>query len=418
MTVLWQRNFGLLWWAGLISMLGNWMLRIALPITVYELTGSAAALAATTAAGFVPALLIGPFAGVLVDRWDRRHVMIWANLAQAVILLPLLLVDDASRVWIVVAVSLASQSVGQFSQLAENALLPRVVTAGHLAAANSLNAVNNNLARFLGPLAGGSVAVWAGLGGVVWFDMATYLLAAALVVMVTGRHTAEPDPGEPATRGLWRQLRQGFDIVVHNRLLWVLTGFIAVSQLGEGVFSTLYVVFVAEELGGGSQVYGWLNAAQAVGGVLGGLAGGVIAARLSPRVVLGGGIICFGLIDLAIFNYPQWYPHVPPAIALMVLVGVPASVSMAAWLTMVQQAVPDRLRGRVLSLITTVMSVSLLAGTAIAGFTAGRLDVVTVLNIQGATAILSGIGALLLLKAAFRHPSSKPVERPEVAPVA
>src|SRR5215471_8604057 len=96
LTTLRQRNFALLWLGGLISQTGDWLLQIGLPFYVYVLTGSALATSIMLIVSFVPNFLLGSIAGVLVDRWDRRRIMLLANFLMAVGLLPLLLVHDQS----------------------------------------------------------------------------------------------------------------------------------------------------------------------------------------------------------------------------------------------------------------------------------------------------------------------------------
>jgi hypothetical protein len=127
LRVLRQRDFSLLWFAGLISITGDWMLIIALPITVYELTGSPLATGGILIANKLSALLLGSVAGVLVDRWDRKRTMVIANLIRAPLLLLLLAVNSADRVWIAYVTGAALSAVGQFFRPAENALLPRLV---------------------------------------------------------------------------------------------------------------------------------------------------------------------------------------------------------------------------------------------------------------------------------------------------
>src|SRR5215471_14466913 len=95
-----HRSFSLLWIAGLVSMTGDWLLGVALPIYVFKLTGSPAATSAVLAVSVTAALVAGAVAGVFVDRWDRRRIMIVANLLQVGAILPLLAVNSADRVWI------------------------------------------------------------------------------------------------------------------------------------------------------------------------------------------------------------------------------------------------------------------------------------------------------------------------------
>src|SRR5919199_6799958 len=211
LATLRRRDFALVWLAGLISMMGDWVLYIALPIYVYQLTGSALATSAMFAAEMVPALFVGSVAGVFVDRWDRKRTMVVANLLLTLGLLPLLLVHSAGQVWLVYMVSFFESVVAQFFSPAERAFLPTLAGQEHLVAANALNALNNNLARLVGPALGGVVAAWLGLAGVTLVDALTFLLAAALVLLVTASGRVERiDPeraaevAERAWIAVWR----------------------------------------------------------------------------------------------------------------------------------------------------------------------------------------------------------------------
>src|SRR6266511_892688 len=188
-----NRGFALLWIGGLISMTGDWALRVAVPIAVYRMTGSPAATSAVVATVGAVSLLVSPLAGVFVDRWDRRSTLIVANAAQAVILLPMLLVNRVADLALLLALLAVQTTLARFVDPAEHALLPRLVPAADLAVANSLNALNNNLARLVGPALGGLVAASTGLAGAVLLDAASFLIAAVLVAGVPGRHRAALD---------------------------------------------------------------------------------------------------------------------------------------------------------------------------------------------------------------------------------
>src|SRR5919202_773791 len=211
LATLRRRDFALVWLAGLISMMGDWVLYIALPIYVYQLTGSALATSAMFAAEMVPALFVGSVAGVFVDRWDRKRTMVVANLLLTLGLLPLLLVHSAGQVWLLYLVSFFESVVAQFFSPAENAFLPTLAGKEHLVAANALNALNANLARLVGPALGGGIAAWFGLVGVTVVDALTFLLAAGLVFLVTASGKVErmgleqaAEAAERAWIGVWR----------------------------------------------------------------------------------------------------------------------------------------------------------------------------------------------------------------------
>ncbi|HEY1180259.1 MAG TPA: MFS transporter [Phytomonospora sp.] len=399
LAVFKQRDFSLLWWGGLISYLGNWMLVVGLPVTVYDLTGSASASAAIVATGVTARLIVTPFAGVLVDRWDRRRVMVLGNVVQAVVLLPLLLVNDGGDVWIAAAVMFAGAAVGPFVSTAEDALLPRLVADEHLPAANSLNSLNNNLARLVGPMLGGVGVVWLGLAGIAVADAVTYLVAGAMIFAVRGRHVAERTAS--ARTGMVRkfagEFADGVRIAFGSRVLRVVFAFFALTMFGEGVFASVFIVYTERTLGGGADEYAWLIAAQAVGGVLGGLVGGWFAQRWSPRLLLGVGALLFGSIDLFTFNYPKLWVHVLPGIVAMVLVGVPSVFMFASAQTLLQRHSVDEFRGRIFAARGTITSACVLLGSGLVMLLDGRADVVTMLNIQGVFPLLAGVAALVLL---------------------
>src|SRR6266508_2196863 len=213
-----NRGFALLWIGCLISMTGDWALRVAVPIAVYRMTGSPAATSAVVATVVAVSLLVSPLAGVFVDRWDRRSTLIVANAAQAVILLPMLLVNRVADLALLLALLAVQTTLARFVDPAEHALLPRLVPAADLAVANSLNALNNNLARLVGPALGGLVAASTGLAGAV-------LLGAAPLVK------------------LGKDFAAGVRAAGRSPLLRAVFIVLALVGVGEGVMGSLFAVF-------------------------------------------------------------------------------------------------------------------------------------------------------------------------------
>ena len=152
LAVLRQRNFALVWVAGLISLTGDWLLFVAVPLAVYQLTGSTAATAGAVAARVLPRLALGSVAGVFVDRWDRRRTMLVANVLLGLCLLPLLLVRSAEWLWLLYLVSFAQSILAQFLGPAEGALLPRLVAEADLVPANALNGLRTRFTTMAPPL--------------------------------------------------------------------------------------------------------------------------------------------------------------------------------------------------------------------------------------------------------------------------
>ena len=150
-----NRDYRLLVSAGLISLVGDYVLGVGLTFLVYQITGSTLASGGMLLASFLPSILLGSLAGVMVDRWNRRTTMIVANLAQVVGLVPLLAVHDSSTIWIVYLVGAYQGCVEQFFMPAEQAIIPHLVPKEDLVGANGVNAQMRNLARLVGSAIGG-----------------------------------------------------------------------------------------------------------------------------------------------------------------------------------------------------------------------------------------------------------------------
>jgi MFS family permease len=403
-SVMRQRNFALLWSGGFISMVGDWMLFTALPISIYQLTGSALATSITFMARMLPGLLFGSLAGVFVDRWDRKRIMLICNLILAASLLPLLLVRSAEWVWLIYIATFLESTVGQFFSPAENALLPRLVGPDQLGPANALNALNNNLARLVGPPLGGLVVATMGLAGVIWIDAATFLVAAALIalVSVSGRveraDADQPAAGASSAWGkIWRELREGLGLIRRQRALRIAFAIFALCCFGEGVMSVMFILWIARALGGGAQEMGWFLSAQAIGGILGGLVVGRVATRLGYVRLLGISGILFGLIDLALFNYPRFFSGVGIGLGLMALVGVPGVGFSTAQNTLVQKNVADAYLGRVFGAYGTIGALFYLISTALAGLVGDAIGPIPLLTFQGGAYVAAGVFALVTL---------------------
>lgn len=192
------RDYRLLLSAGLVSLAGDWVLRVGLMFLVYELTGSTLATGAMLLSTYLPQLVFASLAGVLVDRWDRRRTMVATNALQAFGLLPLLLVNGESRVWIVYAVALWQGCVAQFFLPAEQATIPLLVPEERRVQANAANAQSRDLARLAGSTQGGVDVAWGGITGVALLDAVTFAVSAVLIAAIRHRPTAgalQPDDG-------------------------------------------------------------------------------------------------------------------------------------------------------------------------------------------------------------------------------
>ena len=385
----------LMWSAGLVSWVGNYTLFIALPVYVYGETGSTLATSFSVMANALPMVFIGQFAGVLVDRFDYRRTLLFANFVLVGVTL-LFLNVLAAPWWLVVPIAFLQSSVGQFVGPAENALLPTLVDPSRLGAANSLNALNNNLARLVGPALGGLLIASVGFGGVVLTQALTYLVAGSFVLGVRAPERPESPAVFPevptALRPLERlvsEWRTGLRAVRESRLLSLSFGVALLVGLGEGTISTLMAPFVKVVLGGGGLELGLIMSAQAVGGVAAGLLLTGFADRVPAVRLLGWGALLSGVLSALLFNYPLVYPAFWPSLVLVAVAGLPFAMFGSAQLTLLQTEAAPEVRGRVFSAYFAAFGLAQLVGMLAAGLL-GEVVGVMLINTQTVGYLLAG----------------------------
>lgn len=404
-SILRQRNFGLLWLGQVISVVGDWVLFASLAFYVYALTGSVLASGAMMIVSTVPRVVLGSVAGVFVDRWDRRRTMIAADLGRALVLLPLLAVHTAGDMWIVYLAAFAEAAISQFFGPAKNALVPRIVTAEELVRANSANSVGEQVGRLVGPAVGGFMLARLGVQSVVIFDVLSFVVSAALISLMavpTAATRAAPGAASPeavpvasgtvegapsggpqgAARAsgalqVWRELLAGLRLMRANQVLTALFLLWTISSIGEGLLDVLIVPWVSSVLAGTSMTFGWMMTMQAIGSIAGGAilawAGKTRQARL--LVVLGA--LGWGVIDLVIFNADS----VAVALGLFVLVGIPIAAMVVSFNALIQSEAPDEYRGRMFGAFGAAAAIATLAGMAVSSALAGRVGIVTMLTV-------------------------------------
>ncbi|MBA2454564.1 MAG: MFS transporter [Chloroflexia bacterium] len=403
-SILRNRDFGLLWLAGLVSYAGDFALIVALPLHVYSLTGSATATAAAFAASFLPGVLFGSIAGVFVDRWDRKRTMVVTHLLRAIILLPLLLAPNS--LGLLYAVAAAQGANGLFFSPAESALLPTLVGKDRLVAANAMNALNDNFGRLIGPAVGALLYSRTGIAGVALVDAATYVGSALLIGLIAtdARPARDEDTvidGSPLKR-MVSDWRAGLRVVRDDRSLSVLFATSSLGNVAEGVFLTLGLApLVLDVLGGTPAQVGWLGTAQAVGGLIAGVSLVRIGQRLTMRWLVGGGLVGLGLADFAAFNAHRLAAPGTPAVAVamgwMGLAGFPVVAGGAGRQALVQTRAPDAYRGRVFGALSAVRGVAMLIGLGVGGVLGDAIGIVPVLSASAVLRALAGVLALTLL---------------------
>lgn len=396
-AVLRRRDFALLWTAGFVSIAGDWMLYAALPYFVFQRTGSTLATAGMTAAELVPSMLLGSVAGVFADRWDRKHLLVACNLAQAVTVLGLFLVAAAGAVWPVYLVGVVAACIAAFASPAEDALLPTLVDEAELVEANALGALNNRLGRLVGLPAGAALLGTLGLDGVIVADAASFAVAATLLRWVAP-HTSPSGAGEPvgaevtnAARAFWREWRDGLSIVRRDRTITGIFMVLGLMTFGGTMLDPVTVAWVRDILHRGADTYALLLTTHAAAGIACSLLIGHLGRHLTTRQLMGWTSVIAGAALAVKYNLPT----VSVAYPLTVISGFTSVASSVGVTSLLQQTIPDTHRGRIFGALGTTGALLSLAGAAVAGALAGIVGITQTLDIAAGLVALSGVVVLL-----------------------
>jgi MFS family permease len=376
-----HRNYRLFFCGQLVSLTGTWMQNVAQSWLVYRLTGSEVLLGLVSFAGLMPIFVLSPFGGAIADRVDRRRLLIGTQTASllAALVLALLTLLGTVTVWHVVAVAVAFGVVNAVDVPARQAFVPSLVGEEELVNAIALNSTMFNGARVLGPAVAGIVLAAVGEGWCFAVNAASFLaVIVGLALMRVPAH--RPDRH---VRSTLARIAEGFRFVwvhVPIRALLLLLAVVSVTGMP---YSVLMPVFAERVLHGGARALGLLMAASGCGALGGAL---VLAARRGIRG-LGRWVALaaagFGT-SLVLFSFSR---SLALSIGLLVPAGFAMIVQMASSNTLVQSMVPDRLRGRVMSVYSMMFLGMAPFGSLLAGALAERFGAPAVVGAGGTVCV-------------------------------
>jgi MFS family permease len=396
-----NRVFARFWLAGLFFMLATWSLHIAMLVYVFELTRSPFATGLIPVFASVPGIVLGPIAGVLVDRQDRKRVMAWSALALVGLLVIAIPFADRIGVEALYAVIAIQAMVMTFFMPAENALLPTLVADDDLATANSLNALNDNLGRIIGPA--------VGTGVLVQFGFAATLLACALIyaagwVCLIGVQTSAAHPEAAASNGAWslraavsrivREFREGLGAVRASRVLAVVVAVWALYMVADVPFSAVLPAFVGESLEMGPEGLGIMFPIRGLTGVIGGVLVVALSRRVAASTLLAAGLLGYGwsIAMLGVINdfgLGLW----------LTIVNGPAAAAIHTGLaTSLQRATAPGMRGRVFSLVGIINGVIVILVSFSAGSLAELTGTRTIVIVSGCLQVLPLLLVVTMLR--------------------
>jgi predicted MFS family arabinose efflux permease len=354
-------DFRLLWGASLISSLGSWLLVLAIPAHVLMATGSLRDTGLTLAAEYLPRLMLGPAAGVIADRWDRRRLMITTNLFCAAAVAAMLLGTSPGRYWVLYAALVAENSGAVLYAPAMQARTPAIVGTGPLlTSANALNSVSGGTVRLIGGPLGGILLTIYGIRWIICADAASYVLSAAALFM-TSRTRSRPACRDVTISGVARDLIQGIRVLraqpLARLLLLVTVTFLAANAS----LSAILIPFGVQRLGG-SEHAGFLLSCLGAGYLIGAAAIRALLDRAQPRQLLAATLTATAAAYYLLFTSSSLATALPAAAA----VGMTGSMSLVIPQTIMQRVIPNRALGRVSAVFLTGEAAATLSG-AVAG---------------------------------------------------
>jgi MFS family permease len=354
-----RHKFRSLWLAQVISLTGDWFNTIASVIIVNRYSASGLAIGGLFIARALPPFLLGPVAGVVADRFDRRKVMVLSDVLRAVIVLGFLLVDRPERLWLLYVLTVLQFSVSAFFEPARAALVPSLVEDDELLTANTLSSITWSAMLTLGGAIGGVTASLFGVRVSLLVDAASFLVSAMLVLSIPVQFSASAV--HAVETGL-QNFVDGLNYVRKNVDVRLVTLVKALGQVGSfDIIAALYAAHIFRQGQEGATTLGLMFTGFGVGAVLGPL----ISNRLGNsnpawlRVAILGGFVCMPLAWLIVGIAPT----LPVALAGCVLRGVGGSINWTYSDVLLQMTVPNHLLGRVfafdIAIFTLAVSVSL-----------------------------------------------------------
>jgi predicted MFS family arabinose efflux permease len=390
------RDFWLYFSGQLVSQVGSSFTLFALPLLVFKLTHSATNLALTTASNFVPYLLFGLVLGALVDRVDRKRMMLLTDVGRAAVIavLPVLALSGTLRVADIYAVAFVQSALGILFNCGEFAAIPSLVGRDDLVAANGRITATNSAGQILGPILAGVLVTLMPLADLLFFDAASFLLSAASLAVIRRSFNAadRPTAANAGVTGLLRDVRAGLQYVWSNPVLRSISLMMALINFVASTENSQLVLFAKRVLGASDSEVAVLFAAGAAGIVAVSVAAAPIRRHLNFAVTALGALVVAGLTVTAmalIGSYPAALVLWAASSGFGLLLNINTN-------SLRQAIVPDEMYGRVVS-IAQVLAWSAIPLGALAGAAAIQLSG----SVAGVYAVAGALTALIALLFAF-----------------
>lgn len=389
-----SRSYFPLWSSQLVSNFGDTLHYIALVVLVFELTGRGVAVAMLVVAEVVPILILGPVAGVVIDRFNRKSVLIGADLFRGILALSLVFPQGAWHAYLVAA----GIAVGNtFFNPTVQAVIPEITTDEQRLSANSVSWTTGRLVQIVAAATAGGLIAVVGTDLAFLLNAATFFVSAILLArLAIPAHGGQL--GSDTTRGLARYFsdaRVGLRYARNSRLVSRLLAVQALASLATGATGAMLVILAEQHLNLASSGFAWLVGAIGAGALLGPFIPNTFArdyrdARwlFVPYIIRG-----VGDVFIAVFT------PLPIALLLLFVYGLNTSTGMVVFSSTVQGAIPGNMRGRVFTLFDITWNAMRLISLSIGAIVVDTVGIRPLYWYSGALLSIAGVLGLALLHA-------------------
>lgn len=371
-----------LWAAQIVSIFGDFLAIFAVfSVVTFKLHGTATDVSLILVAYLVPLAMIGPMAGVFVDRWDVKRTMIASDLIRAVLVLPLPFLSNLYEIYVVF---LALSAISSFFIPAQSIAIRTIVPQAGLMSANALMAQAVQVMQIVSPFVAGSLVAFLGASSCFWFDAFSFIFSAAMVFTITIGH--QPTPGQNNVRAIFGSMTEGMKFILTHAALSFVVISMAAGMFAIRCFGALIAVYVRDVLASTPVLFGALSSLVGVGMITGTQLINRFGRDRSKNhtVVLGLFGIGFAILEVATFT------NVAATVIGMLGVGFCVAFIMIPAQTLLQQETPKPMLGRVSSSMISVLSFAQILAMLLAGPAAEKIGIRNLYFASGVLLLLIG----------------------------
>lgn len=392
----WLANFLPMFIGQVVSLLGSSLVQFALVWYVTKLTGSAAVLATASTIALLPQILIGPFIGALVDRWNRKKVMILADfiVALATAVLALLFAFNLIQIWHIYLIMFVRSLAGIFQGPAKTASVSLMVPKDQLTRLGGINQIVNGLTETFSPALGALLMELLPIQGVLAVDIVTAAIAILMLIFMVKvpQPNKIPSSQRVTPQSLLADVKSGFQYIVTWPGLLIVMLIASSINLFMAPVGNLMPLMVTEYFKGGATELAWLQAAMGIGAILGGALLGVWGGFKRKVVTVIIGILGISISVLAIgFVSPIGYLT---ALLFSGFTGIMLSFANGSFGPLLQTKVPSEKQGRVFTVLSSISLGLMPIGLLLSAPIADRFGVMTVYRIGGSLGMIIAIFGL------------------------